>query len=54
MGDTRVFEIDPNIEMKKMVFKNRYGIELAGDLYFPKDYQGKKNLLLPFPAHLVR
>ena len=28
--DTRTFEINPKIEMKKVHFKNRFGIELAG------------------------
>lgn len=41
--DTRTFKIDPNIEMKKVQFKNRYGITLAGDLYLPEGYEGKKS-----------
>ena len=43
MADTRVFEIYPEIEMKEVRFNNRFGIELAGHLYLPKGYEGKKN-----------
>ena len=39
--DTRVFKIYTNIEMKKVRFKNRYGIEIAGDLYLPENYYQK-------------
>ena len=41
--DARTFEIYSNIEMKKVRFKNRYGIELAGDLYLPENYAAQKN-----------
>ena len=41
--DTRTFEIYWNIEMKKVRFQNRYGIELAGDLYLPENYPAQKN-----------
>lgn len=41
--DTRTFKINPEIEMKKVQFMNRYGITLAGDLYLPKNYENKKN-----------
>ena len=41
--DTRTFKIDPNIEMKKVQFKNRYGITRAGDLCLPEGYEGKKS-----------
>ena len=30
--ESRTFEINPKIEMKKVRFTNRYGITLAGDL----------------------
>ena len=43
MKDTRVFKIYSNIEMKEVRFKNRYGIEVAGHLYLPENYEGKKN-----------
>ena len=29
------------VDHKKISFHNRYGISLAGDLYVPKDLQGK-------------
>lgn len=52
--DSRTFKIYPNIEMRKVYFKNRYGIELAGDLYLPEGYAEKKNPALiisgPFGA----
>ena len=41
--DTRTFKINSKIERKKVYFKNRYGIKLAGDLYLPEDYAAKKN-----------
>lgn len=41
--DSRTFKINPEIEMKKVQFMNRYGITLAGDLYLPKNYEKKKN-----------
>ena len=41
--DTRTFKINPKIEWKKVQFKNRYGIMLAGDLYLPEGYTEKKN-----------
>ncbi len=41
--DTRTFEIYSNVEMKEIKFENRYGIELAGHLYLPENYEGKKN-----------
>ena len=40
--DTRTFEINPKIEMKKVHFKNRIGIELAGDLYLPENHTDTK------------
>lgn len=41
--DSRTFEINHKIEMKKVQFMNRYGIMLAGDLYLPENYEDKKN-----------
>ncbi len=35
--DTRVFKVYTNIDMKEVRFKNRYGIEIAGHLYLPKN-----------------
>ena len=40
--DTRVFKIDPSITVKKAHFHNRYGIDLTGDLYLPKDFDAAK------------
>ena len=37
-NDTRVFKIDPDIKVEKAHFHNRYGIDLTGDLYMPKDF----------------
>jgi len=36
------FQLNENISRKKVTFKNRYGIELVGDLYLPKN--GEINL----------
>lgn len=33
----KVFAKSDNVEVKKVTFKNRFGIELVGDLYLPKD-----------------
>ena len=44
----KVFEKSDKVEIKKVKFKNRYGIELTGDLYLPKQVQGDK-----FPAIAV-
>lgn len=42
-NDTRVFKIDPTIEVQNVRFENRYGFILAGHLYLPKDFEeGKK------------
>lgn len=52
--ETRAFEIYSNIEMKTVRFKNRYGIELAGDLYLPENYAAQRNPVIivsgPFGA----
>lgn len=52
--DTRTFKIDPSIEMKPVRFKNRFGIELAGHLYLPENYEEQKNVAIivagPFGA----
>ncbi|KRL91512.1 alpha/beta hydrolase [Lactobacillus kalixensis] len=42
-NDTRVFKINPEIEVQNVRFENRYGFILAGHLYLPKNYEeGKK------------
>lgn len=38
----KIFPQSTKVECKKVTFKNRYGINLVGDLYFPKDVDGKK------------
>ena len=52
--DTRTFKIDHSIEMKPVRFKNRFGIELAGHLYMPENYEEQKNAAIivagPFGA----
>ena len=52
--DTRTFKINPSIEMKPVRFKNRFGIELAGHLYLPENYEEQKNAAIivagPFGA----
>lgn len=38
----KTFKKDENVNIKKVTFKNRYGIELVGDLYVPKDIKKDK------------
>ena len=35
------FELNDNVDRIKVSFINRYGINLVGDLYIPKNYDGK-------------
>ena len=37
----KTFPKSPKVDHCKVTFVNRYGITLAGDLYAPKDAQGK-------------
>lgn len=37
----KTFAKSDNVNHRKVTFKNRYGIELVGDLYTPKNLQGK-------------
>ena len=37
----KTFPKSDKVDHKKVTFKNRYGIELAADMYTPKDAQGK-------------
>lgn len=41
-ADHYTFELSDNVTRQKVTFKNRYGIELTGDLYIPKN--GGNNL----------
>lgn len=36
--DTRVFKVDPSIEVKNVRFQNRFGIEVAGHMYLPAQF----------------
>ncbi len=40
--DTRVFTLDQSIEVKKVTFANRYGFDVVGHLYLPKDFDVNK------------
>lgn len=40
--DTRVFKVDKSIQTKFMTFRNRYGIDVAGHLYLPKNFDANK------------
>ena len=41
-NDTRVFKVDPKIEAKNVRFQNRYGFDVAGHLYLPKNFNAQK------------
>lgn len=41
-NDTRVFNVDPQIEAKNVRFQNRYGFDVAGHLYLPKNFNDQK------------
>ncbi|MEG3267741.1 hypothetical protein [Streptococcus suis] len=41
MTNTYTFDLHDNVTRTSVRFKNRYGIELAGDLYQPKNTNGK-------------
>ena len=40
--DSRTFKINDKVDMKKVTFHNRFGIELVGHLYLPKGMETKK------------
>lgn len=49
----KIFDKSDKVEHKKVTFKNRYGIVLVGDLYVPKNLQGKASAIAlsgPFGA----
>lgn len=48
-NDTRVFKIDPEIEVQNVRFKNRYGFILAGHLYLPLNFDSTKK----YPAIVI-
>ncbi len=39
--DQYTFSLEENVTRQKVTFKNRYGITLTGDLYTPKEAEGK-------------
>ena len=41
-NDTRTFPIDKSIEAKSVRFQNRYGFDVAGHMYLPKDFDASK------------
>lgn len=41
-NDTRVFKKDSSIQVKFAKFHNRYGVDLAGHLYLPKNFDASK------------
>lgn len=41
-NDTRVFKIDPAVRAQDIRFRNRFGIELAGHLYRPEEFDPAK------------
>ena len=41
-NDTRVFVVDKSIQVKFVTFRNRYGIDVAGHLYLPKNFNPNK------------
>lgn len=47
--DTRVFKVDPAITVLKVSFVNRYGFEVVGHLYLPKDFDADKR----YPALVI-
>lgn len=41
-NDTRVFAVEKSIEAKAVRFQNRYGFEVAGHLYLPRNFDAAK------------
>jgi len=41
-NDSRVFRIDPSVQVRVVRFHNRYGIDLTGHLYLPGDFSVDK------------
>ena len=49
----KTFPLSNKVDHKKVTFRNRYGIELAADMYTPKDMEGKLSAIAvtgPFGA----
>lgn len=49
MGSNYIAKLSENVDRKEVVFKNRYGFDLAGDLYSLKDIDDNKK----YPAIIV-
>jgi hypothetical protein len=47
------FPLSDKVIRKEVTFKNRYGITLSGDLYFPKNAENKKLSALAISGPLV-
>lgn len=50
----KTLELDSKIISRTVYFKNRYGIQLAGDLYLPNGYETKKNPAVKYVIPLLR
>lgn len=48
-NDTRVFKINPEIDVQNVRFQNRYGFILAGQLYLPLNFDYMKQ----YPAIVI-
>jgi Hydrolases of the alpha/beta superfamily len=48
-NDTRVFKINPEIDVQNVRFQNRYGFILAGHLYLPLNFDDMKQ----YPAIVI-
>lgn len=49
----KIFPKSDEVELSKVKFKNRFGVELVGDLYTPKNLKGKASAIAiagPFGA----
>ncbi|MCH3942862.1 MAG: alpha/beta hydrolase [Atopobiaceae bacterium] len=46
-NDHRTFEIYPQIEMRKVRFRNRFGTEIVADLYLPEDFDDATDKCYP-------
>lgn len=49
MNEYYIFELSENVERKHVIYKNRYGMNIAGDLYTAKNIDASKK----YPALIV-
>jgi hypothetical protein len=54
MNEHYTFELLPEVSRNKVTFKNHFGIELAGDLYIPKNAAEKGNPAIAISGPLVQ